>query len=334
MTPPSRVKAVGLISGGLDSALAVKLVLEQGIAVIGYNLRTPFLAEANEAVVRTLGENLGIELVVEDAGEDYVELVKAPRFGRGAALNPCVDCHIYMLRRAKALMRERGAAFCFTGEVLGQRPMSQRRRQLELIEREAGLEGKLLRPLSAKLLPPTHPEIERLVDRRKLLDVRGRSRKRQITLARSYDINGYSSPAGGCLLTDENFAARLADAFAHGAYGADDINLLKIGRHFRLPSGAKAIVGRNEGENEKILEHLDDAGAAFEIVGVGSPVTLLRPAREGDWPRAAALTLRYSDARENGAAEARVWSSKGEIGTIPARLREAANSDEWRVGAG
>jgi tRNA-specific 2-thiouridylase len=334
MTPTPRTTAVGLISGGLDSALAAKLILEQGIAVIGYNLRTPFVGEANEAVVRTLAENLGIELVVEDAGEDYVELVRSPRFGRGAALNPCVDCHIFMLRRADALMRERGAAFCFTGEVLGQRPMSQRRHQLELIEREAGLEGKLLRPLSAELLPPTRPEEEGLVDRSRLLGLRGRTRRPQLALAEAYGVAGYSSPAGGCLLTDKNFAARLADAFAHGEYGGDDINLLKIGRHFRLPSGAKAVVGRNERENEKILEYLDDAGAAFEIVGVGSPVTLVRGAREGDWPRAAALTLRYSDARENDAAEARVWSSKGEIGTIAARLREAADSDEWRVGAG
>ena len=334
MTPPSRATAVGLISGGLDSALAAKLVLEQGIAVIGYNLRTPFLGEANEAVVRTLAENLGIEHVVEDAGEDYVDLVKSPRFGRGAALNPCVDCHIFMLRRAEALMRERGAAFCFTGEVLGQRPMSQRRHQLELIEREAGLEGKLLRPLSAKLLPPTRPEVEGLVDRSGLLGLRGRTRRPQLALAKAYGVAGYSSPAGGCLLTDKNFAARLADAFAHGEYGADDINLLKIGRHFRLPSGGKAIVGRNEGENEKILEYLDDAGAAFEIVSVGSPVTLLRPAREEDRPKAAALTLRYSDARDGGNARARVWSSKGEIGTMPARSREGANSDEWRVGAG
>ncbi len=325
---------MGLVSGGLDSALAVKLVLEQGIAVIGYNLRTPFLGGGNEAVVRTLAENLGIELVVEDAGEDYVELVRSPRYGRGAALNPCVDCHIYMLRRAEALRRERGASFCFTGEVLGQRPMSQWRRQLELIEREAGLEGKLLRPLSAKLLPPTRPEEEGLVDRRKLLDLRGRTRRPQLALAKAYGVAGYSSPAGGCLLTDKNFAARLADAFAHDEYGADDINLLKIGRHFRLPSGAKAIVGRNERENEKILEYLDEGGAAFEIVAVGSPVTLLRPSREDDWPAGAALTLRYSDARESDAAEARVWSSKGELGTMAARSREAANSDEWRVGAG
>jgi tRNA-specific 2-thiouridylase len=334
MTPPSKATAVGLVSGGLDSALAAKLVLEQGITVIGYNLRTPFLAEAHQAVVRMLAENLGIELVVEDAGEDYVELVRSPRFGRGAALNPCVDCHVYMLRRAGALMRERGAAFCFTGEVLGQRPMSQRRRQLDLIEREAGLEGKLLRPLSAKLLPPTRPEEEGLVDRSRFLALRGRTRRPQLALAKAYGVAGYSSPAGGCLLTDKNFAARLADAFAHGEYGVDDINLLKIGRHFRLPSGAKAIVGRNEGENEKILEYLGDAGAAFEVVGVGSPVTLLRPAREEDWPAAAALTLRYSDARDAGDARARVWNAKGEIGMMAARLREGANSDEWRVSAG
>jgi tRNA-specific 2-thiouridylase len=336
MTSAPKTKGVGLVSGGLDSALAAKLILQQGIGVIGYHLRTPFAGGKGEGGSRAerVAESLGIELVGQDAAEEYFEMLKAPRFGRGAAYNPCVDCHIFMLRRAKALMLARGASFCFTGEVLGQRPMSQRRRQLELVEKEAGLEGKLLRPLSAKLLPPTRPEEEGLVARAQLLDIRGRSRKRQIALAESFGITAYGSPAGGCLLADKNFGARLADAFAYGEDRPRDMNLLKIGRHFRLPSGAKAVVGRDEKENEEILKHLDEAAAAFEIVGAGSPVTLLAPAREDDWPAAAALTLRYSDARGRAEAQARVWSFEEEIGTISARSQEAANSDEWRVGAG
>lgn len=335
MNSPLKTKAVGLVSGGLDSALAAKLMLEQGVEVIGYHLRIPFVGGKEEGgpVVARVAASLGIELVVEEAGEEYIEMLKAPRFGRGAAVNPCVDCHIFMLRRARALMLAREASFCFTGEVLGQRPMSQRRPQLALIEREAGLEGRLLRPLSARLLAPTRPEEEGFVDRARLLDLRGRSRKRQIALAASYGITGYGPPAGGCLLTDGNFGARFADALAHGEDALRDLHLLKVGRHFRLPSGAKAVVGRDEKENENILEYLDEDAAALEIVGVGSPVTLLRPAREADWPAAAALTLRYSDARGRGEAQARVWGARGELGTTVARAADAAAADAWRVGA-
>ncbi len=335
MTSALKIKAVGLVSGGLDSALAAKLILQQGIEVIGFHLRTPFAGGKGEgpSLVERAADSLGIELIVEEGGEEYLKMLSAPRFGRGAAANPCVDCHIFMLRRGRALMLERDASFCFTGEVLGQRPMSQRRPQLDLIEREAGLEGKLLRPLSARLLPPSRPEKEGLVDRARFLDLCGRSRKRQIALAESYGLTAYGSPAGGCLLTDKDFGARLADAFAHGEDRPRDMNLLKIGRHFRLPSGARAVVGRDEKENEEILEYLDEGAAAFEVVGAGSPVTLLRPSREGDWPAAAALTLRYSDARERAEAEARVWGTKGELGTVTARAGDAAAADDWRVGS-
>jgi tRNA-specific 2-thiouridylase len=209
--------------------------------------------------------------------------------------------------------------------------MSQHRRALALIEREAGLEGRILRPLSAQLFEPTEAENEGLVDRAKLLDIRGRSRKQQIALAAALGVADYPCPAGGCLLTDKNFAARLADAFAHGEDGLADINLLKVGRHFRLPSGAKVVVGRNEGENERLLEFLQGDAAAFEIVGVGSPVTLLKPAREEDRPLAAALTLRYSDARERAEAEARVWGAGGELGRVTARADDAADAESWRV---
>lgn len=336
MNSPLKTKAVGLVSGGLDSTLAAKLMLEQGAEVVGYYLRTPFAGgkEEGDLLVERVAESLGIELVVEEAGEEYIEMLKAPRFGRGAAVNPCVDCHIFMLRRGRALMLERAASFCFTGEVLGQRPMSQRRPLLELIEREAGLAGRLLRPLSARLLAPTRPEEEGLVDRARLLDLRGRSRKRQIALAASHGVTGYGSPAGGCLLTDKNFGSRFADALAHGEDTLRDMHLLKVGRHFRLPSGAKAVVGRDEKENEKILEYLDEGAAALEIVGVGSPITLLRPAREADWPAAAALTLRYSDARGRPEAQARVWGAQGELGTTVARAGSAAGANAWRVGAG
>lgn len=334
-TPSKKIKAVGLLSGGLDSTLAVKLLVDQGIEVIAYNLRTPFCTCESKGGCGAVAAaaRVGVEIVTEFAGEEYVELVKNPRHGRGSAMNPCIDCRIFILRRAKELMRNRGAAFCFTGEVLAQRPMSQHRRALALIAREAGLEGKILRPLSAHLFKPTEAENENLVDRSRLLDIRGRSRKKQIALAAEMGVTDYPCPAGGCLLTDKNFAARLADAFAHGEDRLRDINLLKLGRQFRLPSGAKAVVGRNEGENERLLEYLDEDAAAFEVEGVGSPVTLLRPARREDWPRAAALTLRYSDARARKEAEARVWSAAGELGTLTARAEDAARPEEWRPGA-
>jgi len=332
---PSQIKAVGLLSGGLDSTLAVKLLVDQGVEVIAYNLRTPFCTceRKGGCGASAAAARLGVEIVTEFAGDEYVELVKNPRYGRGRGMNPCLDCRIFILRRAKALMEKKGAAFCFTGEVLGQRPMSQHRRALALIEREAGLEGKILRPLSAHLFKPTEAENEGLVDRSKLLGIRGRSRKTQIAVAAELGVTDYPCPAGGCLLTDKNFAARLADAFAHGEDRLADVNLLKLGRHFRLPSGAKAVVGRNQEENERLLAYLDEAARAFEIVGVGSPVTLLRPAREEDWPLAAALTLRFSDARDQGEAQARVWTDGREEGTITARRALAAEAERGRLSA-
>jgi tRNA-specific 2-thiouridylase len=334
-TPSQKIKAVGLLSGGLDSTLAVKLLADQGIEVIAYNLRTPFCTceRKGGCGATAAAARLGVEIVTEFAGEEYIELVKNPRHGRGRAMNPCLDCRIFILKRAKALMQNRGAAFCFTGEVLGQRPMSQHRRALALIEKEAGLEGRILRPLSAHLFEPTEAESEGLVDRSKLLDIRGRSRKKQIGLAAELGVVDYPCPAGGCLLTDRDFGARLADAFAHGEDRPAEINLLKIGRHFRLPSGAKAVVGRNEAQNRALTERLGETDVALEIIGVGSPVTLLRGGGEKDWPAAAALTLLYSDARSREEAEARVWSAAGELGTVTARAKNAAAADEWRPAA-
>jgi tRNA U34 2-thiouridine synthase MnmA/TrmU len=335
-TSAQKIKAVGLLSGGLDSTLAVKLLVDQGIEVIAYNLRTPFCTceRKGGCGASAVAGRIGVEIVTDFAGDEYIELVKNPRHGRGSAMNPCIDCRIFILRRARELMQNRGAAFCFTGEVLGQRPMSQHRRSLALIEREAGLEGKILRPLSAHLFKPTEAENENLADRSRLLGIRGRSRKKQIALAAELGVTDYPCPAGGCLLTDKNFAARLADAFAHGEDRVSDINLLKLGRQFRLPSGAKAVVGRNEGDNERLLGYLDEDAAAFEVEGVGSPVTLLRPAGREDWPRAAALTLRYSDARDRAEAPTRVRTARGEAETITARAGDAADAENWRVGGG
>jgi tRNA U34 2-thiouridine synthase MnmA/TrmU len=200
-----------------------------------------------------VAERYDLRLIRIYGGKDYLEIVKNPRHGYGKNMNPCIDCRIYLLSRAKEIMEKEGADFVFTGEVLGERPMSQRLHALRLIERESGMEGKILRPLSARLLQPTFPEKEGLVDREKLLSVRGRSRKPQIALARALKVKDYPCPAGGCLLTDGNFSKRLKDSLNHNEDSLRMMSLLKMGKHFRLPSGAKVITGRNEEENKRLM---------------------------------------------------------------------------------
>jgi tRNA U34 2-thiouridine synthase MnmA/TrmU len=256
-------KAIALLSGGLDSTLALKIVLNLGFEVTALNMKTPFCTCDGKSGVcysSKFAREFGIELVRIFGGEDYLKIVKNPEHGYGRNLNPCIDCRIYLFKKAKELMEKEGADFIFTGEVLGERPMSQRLDAMKLIERESGLKGKVLRPLSAKLLEPTLPEKEGLVDRSALLNLQGRSRKRQIELAGDYQIKDYPCPAGGCLLTEENFARRLKDSFNHNEDTLRHISLLKIGRHFRLPiengsegKGAKLIVGRDQKENELLL---------------------------------------------------------------------------------
>jgi tRNA-specific 2-thiouridylase len=333
MTPHVPTTAVGLLSGGLDSVLAARLLLEQGVRVVAYHLFTPFTSalRAEDAGAVKLGRNLGIECVVEQAGPDYFDVLKKPRFGRGAAFNPCIDCHLFMLGRARTLMGERGGAFVFTGEVLGQRPMSQTRRALDLLEREAGLEGRLLRPLSARRLPPTLAEREGLVDRERLWGIEGRSRKTQLEWAARWELEGWGTPAGGCLLTDTYYGARVREAFAHGEDTWPDMELLRFGRHFRLPAGAKVILGKCEEENVRLLAVMGPADVAFQIADAGSPVALLRGGREGDEPAAAALALRYSDARARDEAPAVVYREGRETARITARREDAAEAALWKI---
>jgi len=332
MTSGARPRAVALLSGGLDSALALWLVRDQGWEVVAFHVRTPFAGEyPGEPRAVKLAATWGVPCECEDAGPAYLAMLKRPRFGRGAAFNPCIDCHIYMLRRAAAVMVAHGAALVVTGEVLGQRPMSQHGRALALVEREAGLEGRLLRPLSARLLPETDAERRGWLDREKLLALEGRSRKVQLDLARARGVEGFSSPAGGCLLTDRNFGARLADAFAHGEDA--DVDVLRWGRHFRLPSGAKAIVGRREAENERLGAALAGDAVAFQITTAGSPLTLLLHGGRADWPVAAALTLRYSDIRDRPTAEVTATTATGEKASVTARSEDAAAAPAWFITA-
>lgn len=295
-------RCIALLSGGLDSRLAIKLMQEQGIDVIALYFSFPFGAGCcmpDCAFNFAQTQNIPLKIINCTRGklfQEYIAIIRKPKHGYGSAINPCIDCRIFMLKKAKALMKKLKAKFIATGEVLNERPMSQHFSALKLVEEESGLQGKLLRPLSAKLLKETEVERQRLVDRNKLLAIQGRSRKQQIKLANRWKLK-YPSPAGGCLLCEQEFAKKLRDLFKHKKkIEARDIELLKVGRHFRL-SEAKIIVGRNEKEN-KIIQSLANNNLIFEVKDFPSPITLL----EGKVSKksieiAASLTLSYSDAK-------------------------------------
>jgi hypothetical protein len=287
----------------LDSTLAVKLILDQGIEVEALNFVTPFCTcnRQGRCEAKHVAEEFGIPWKTIAVTEAFFQVIKEPKYGYGSGMNPCLDCRILMFSRARERMEEIGAAFVFTGEVLGQRPMSQHRQAMRIIDRESGLEGRLLRPLSARLLEPTLPEKEGLVDREKLMAIQGRSRKPQMALAEEYGIADYPCPAGGCRLTEPGFARRMRDLVRFRPdFNLNDVNLLKVGRHFRLSPGAKAVVGRDEEENHR-LQHLARQGdLLFEVKSCGSPITLLRGEEvgEAETRTAAALTARYSDSED------------------------------------
>ena len=292
-----KAKALALFSGGLDSSLAVKLVQEQGVEVEAIAFLTPFYsAKPGGFSLERAAQQLGVPLTVVRLGLDYLRVIRKPKYGYGKHMNPCIDCRIYMLQKAKQYAKRIGASFIITGEVLGERPMSQNWKALKIIEEESSLKGRLLRPLSAKLLPPTEPEKAGIVDRNRLLDIRGRSRKRQLALARVYGITLYQSPAGGCLLTYKEFVAKLRDLLMHRKrVSMADLELLKVGRHFRFGDN-KIIVGRNREENEMLLRLKGRNDYFFEAQGCGSPTTLLQgPKTRQAIEKAAQLTAYYSD---------------------------------------
>lgn len=292
------IKALGLFSGGLDSRIAVKLMLEQGIEVATVKFTSPFLPDPECEEAKKGARELGVPLKIVELGEKYLEVIKSPKYGYGKNLNPCIDCRIFMFKKAKEIAQEEEADFIFTGEVLQERPMTQHKKSLQRIERESGLEGKIVRSLSAQLLPETEPEKENLVEREKLLDIQGRRRKKQIKLAEKYDLS-YPQPAGGCLLTYEGFSTKVKDLFQYKEeVSMEDISLLRIGRHFRY-KGKKIIVGNNEEENEELVKRKKEEDYLFEVPDVGSPITILKGEKTKDALKTAArLTVRYSDAKE------------------------------------
>jgi tRNA U34 2-thiouridine synthase MnmA/TrmU len=303
------MKAIALLSGGLDSTLAAKVMIEQGVELEALNFMTVFCTCTNRGATclasQKAVETLGIPLRVFNVTEEYLDVVKHPKHGYGKNMNPCIDCRIFMLKKAKTYMEESGAAFIVTGEVLGQRPMSQRKEAMHLIEREAGLEGFILRPLSAKGLPATVPEREGWVDREKLLNLSGRSRKPQIELADHFGIHDYPCPAGGCLLTDPGFAKRMKDLIIHVPnFSINDVHLLKLGRHFRLSHTVKLVVGRNEEENQKIQTFARERDILLKVTDFPGPLSLLRgKLKEGDIEKASAITAHYCKAKNLGRVE-------------------------------
>jgi tRNA U34 2-thiouridine synthase MnmA/TrmU len=319
-----KFRALGLFSGGLDSMLAAAVLRAQGLAVELITFVTPFYGAGR---AQESAAHLGLPHRVVDIYEKFLPLIYTPPHGFGRGHNPCIDCHILMLREAGAVMDAEGFDFLFTGEVLGQRPMSQHRGALTLVARESGRPDLVLRPLSARKLPPTRPELLGWVDREQLLDLSGRSRKPQMALAPQYGITQYPAPAGGCLLTDPGFAARLKELLAHQPrVSRTDLELLKWGRHFRLPGGAKAVVGRTHRENEAILALRESADLILKVLQIPGPLVLLpENAAEEDVQTAAALAAAYSDAPEGAEVEVEVQWAGGKTRlvhlTAPAKER-------------
>jgi len=314
-------KAVALISGGLDSMLAVRVVQEQGIEVVGLNFFTGFCVEGHTHAIRRkdrakskrnnalwVAEQLGIKLHFVDVVEEYKEVALNPRYGYGANLNPCLDCKIFMVRKALEWMHAHDCDFLLTGEVVGQRPMSQRKDTMPLVAQDSQAKDLLLRPLCARLLPPTRPEREGWVERKRLLGLSGRSRKPQMALAARYGFTDYAQPAGGCcFLTDAQYAKKLRDLWGHRrarGYELDDVMLLKVGRHFRPAPHYKLIVAREEGEG-RFLHGYRKGRVSLRTVSHAGPETLIDgDPREEDIELAARIVARYSQGRD--APEVRV----------------------------
>ncbi|MEN6437314.1 MAG: tRNA 4-thiouridine(8) synthase ThiI [Syntrophobacter sp.] len=315
-----RIQGIGLLSGGLDSTLAVKVLQEQGLELLAITFVTPFFGP--EAGLEA-GAKAGVPTISVDISQRHLDMLKHPRYGYGSQMNPCIDCHALMLNEAGRLMEKEGAGFLFTGEVLGQRPMSQRRDSLRSVEKLSGYPGYILRPLCAKLLPPTRAEETGLVNREKLLDIQGRSRKRQAELARRFGITDYPQPGGGCMLTKEGFSSRLRSLLSANADAtAGDVEIIKWGRAFRLPARNICMVGRNLADNTKLDQLAREDDIHLRSYDYPGPTGLIvaSPSPMEDIDTAAGLVASYGDGPRNTPIRVH-WRHKGNTGYITVEVK-------------
>jgi tRNA-specific 2-thiouridylase len=332
-------KAVAMFSGGLDSCLAVYLIKSQGIEVVAVNFQTPFNQPRRKRdmpdLVESMAGQLGVELIRKRLEKDYLEVIRSPRYGYGRALNPCIDCKIFLVKKTAEIMKNMAVDFIITGEVLGQRPMSQRKDILSLIDKQSGYQGIILRPLSAKLIPPTIPEEKGWVDREELLDISGRSRTRQMELAERFGVRGYPSPAGGCLLTEPEYSRKLADLFQHTQdVSGRDIELLNVGRHFRLSDRVKIVVGKNDAENKRILELVKDDELLLVSDDTPGPTTLIQGrASRDEIVLSAEITARYIRKSSSEPVNFRLMkgSEKEILDRIEAQALDTPELESYRI---
>ena len=308
--------------------LAAELIRRQNIDVVCLTFTTPFFnAQKAQAAVR----EIGLPLLIQDITSEHLIMLKAPRYGYGKNMNPCIDCHTLMLKIAGKRMEETGSDFIITGEVLGQRPMSQNKQSLYVVAKNSGYYDYVLRPLSAQLLDPIKAERENLIDRSQLLSIQGRGRKNQIKLAADFGINDFAPPAGGCLLTDPIFSRRLRDLFSHHRdRNFRDFELLKYGRHFRIGDNLKVIVGRNNVDNEALKKLITPDDLIFNMAKFPGPLVLLPYGQETDEKIAASLCVRYSDAPDDSEAEV-ICQYKNSSKTITAQANSKKDCERWII---
>ncbi len=342
-------KAVALISGGLDSMLAAKTVIEQGVHVEGINFFTGFCVEGHTHAIRKkekakpkrnnalwVAEQLGIKLHIVDVIEEYKNVLINPKHGYGAHMNPCLDCKIFMVNKARQWIAENAFDFIITGEVIGQRPMSQRKSTMPIVAKQSGADDLLLRPLCAKNLPSTLPEREGWVDREKLHDITGRSRKPQMAMAEQFGFEDYAQPAGGCcFLTDKNYSAKLVDlwqAQGNKDYELDDVMLLKVGRHIRPQPNFKLIVAREEGEG-RFLQGYKHEYISMSCLSHSGPLVLLdgSPSAE-DLYLAARITARFGQGRDAEHVDINIMNKDGSERTLQVKpLKKEEMPEKWYI---